>query len=339
MTGDPGLFDAHSDLPFRVVREREAGRTGVVEADFLPGMQTGGIDTRVAAVYVDDAYLPEMALHRALAVLSEVHADVEESAGVELATTAADVAAADDGDGVVLVLGLEGAEPLMGDPRLLDAFYRSGVRVLTLTHSRRNAVGEGVPLSPGRRGTPGGLSETGLEVVERADDLGVLVDVSHLNDPGVGDVLEASEAPLIASHSNCRALRDHPRNLADERIAAIAETGGVVCLTAVGSFLGPGSDGRDALLDHVEHAVEVAGVDHVGLGFDFFEYMLEYLSETERERLADVSTADGLVRDADAAGLPSSLRERGFSDRAVEAICRGNCRRVLRAALGRGRSS
>ncbi len=334
----PAVFDAHSDLPFRVIRKREAGRRAVVAEDFLPAMRAGGITARVAAVYVDDVYLPEMALHRALAVLSEVYADVAESDDVELATTADDVSEALDAGTVTLLLGLEGSEPLMGDPRLLDAFYRSGVRLLTLTHSRRNAVGEGAPLSSpgqetGKRGTPGGLSETGIEVVERAEDLGIVVDVSHLNDPGVEDVLSVATEPILASHSNCRALCDHPRNLTDEEIAAIADTGGVVCVTTVGSFLASESPDLNDFCDHVEHAVDIAGVKHVGLGFDFFEYLFEYMSERERQRMRDISVAEDLATDESAANVPAALENRGFSSDEVAAICGKNIQRTFERVL------
>ncbi|WP_164974822.1 dipeptidase [Halegenticoccus tardaugens] len=330
------MFDAHSDLPFKVIREREAGRKSVVAEDFLPGMRAGGILARVAAVYVDDEYLPEMALHRALAVLAELHDDVAGSDGVELATTADDLDGALDDAAVTLVLGMEGAEPLMGDPRLLDAFYRCGVRLLTLTHSRRNAVGEGAPLSPefgATHRTPGGLSTTGVAVVERAEDLGVVVDVSHLNDLGLGDVLSVTNSQVVASHSNCRAVCDHPRNLTDEQIAAVAETGGVVCLTAVGSYLAATDPTLDDLCDHVMHAVNIAGVEHIGLGFDFFEYMLEYATERERERISDITVAADFKADESVAAVPGALAEWGFSDDEVAAICGKNLLRTFQSVL------
>lgn len=329
MTDQP-VFDAHSDLPFRVVRERAAGRRAVVENDFVPGMRAGGITARVAAIYVDETYLPEKALSRALAVLSELREDVAESDGVELVTTGRELGREE----VSLLLGMEGAEPLMGDPRLLDAFYQSGLRLLGLTHSRRNAAGDGAPLSPGTRGTPGGLTATGIDVIERAEELGVVVDISHLNATGVEDALGVAERPLVASHSNCRALCDHPRNLTDDQIHAVAATGGVVCLTAVGDFVAETAPDLADFCDHVEHAVDVAGVEHVGLGFDFFEYLVEHLSSRERERLGEIGTVDGLDTDRSVAAVPAALRDRGLSDADVSAVCYRNLRRVFERILG-----
>lgn len=333
MVGSEYIFDAHSDLPFQVVRERQSGRNLVIEEDFLPEMRAGGITKRVAAIYVDDEYVPEMALHRALSVVSELHADIAESDRVELATTAHDLTREPPDDGATLVLGMEGAEPLMGDPDLLDVFYRLGLRVLTVTHSRRNALGDGVSLAPPFNESSSGLSETGFRVLERAGELGVVVDVSHLNPPGVADVAATHDQPLIASHSNCRLLCDHPRNLTDDQIRTIADSGGVVCLTAVGRFLSSESPTVEDLCDHVEHAVDVAGIDHVGLGFDFFAYLSTYLSEREQDRLGSISTTNGLEGDEDSQAVPAALRDRGFTSDEIAAVCHGNLERTVAEVL------
>ncbi|WP_134671776.1 dipeptidase [Halorussus marinus] len=336
MSRDHRCFDLHSDIPYAVVRERAAGRRRVIADEFRPEMAAAGIAGRVVAVYVDEAYLPELALRRALGAVEAIRKEVEETEQLSLATTAEGLDAAAERDRHALVLGMEGAEALKGDRSMLDAFYRLGLRVLTLTHSRRNAAGDGSFFAPTRSGTPGGLSAFGVEVVERADELGVLVDVSHLNEPGFWDVLEFADGPVIASHSNCRALRNHPRNLTDDQLAAVADAGGVVGLTAVGRFLaapGEGSTVED-YLDHVEHAVDVVGPDHVGVGFDFVEYLRPFLSDAERARLPDPMPVEGLRGDADVADLGARLAERGFGDDAVARILRDNSVRVLRAVLG-----
>ena len=101
------------------------------------------------------------------------------------------------------------------------------------------------------------------------NELGVVVDVSHLNEPGFWDVVQAAQAPFMATHSCCRALCDHPRNLRDEQLRALAEKGGIVAITFVPDFIDAHNPTFDGLLDHIEHAVAVAGIDHVGLGSDF----------------------------------------------------------------------
>lgn len=327
------IFDAHSDLPSRVMWEREHGQTAVIEKNFLSKMNEGEIVARIAAIYIDDDYLPEQALHRALTTLAEFQKDIAESQDIEIATSPADLWTALDNETITMILGMEGAEPLMGDPRLLDTFYQLGVRLLTLTHSRRNKVGSGVPLSPSHRNTPGGVSRTGIEVLERAEELGIVVDISHLNEQGITDVLSILDTPVIASHSNCRALCDHPRNLTDEQLAAVADTGGVVCLTAVGDFVNEETPDIDNFCNHIEHAIDIMGIKHVGLGFDFFEYLFETLSDQEQQRLDTVSSVNGLETDESVSAIPTALQDRGFSQESVEEICGVNLLRTFDCVL------
>ena len=182
---------------------------------------------------------------------------------------------------------------------VLEMYARLGIRYLTLTHSVNTDWADSSNDAP----RFGGLTAFGRKVVERLNQLGIMVDISHVSDKTFWDTLETSEAPLIASHSSCRALSPHRRNMSDQMIAALAAKGGVIQITFVDRFLdnapfqtweerklnqktsGEGSQGNpdlqpdhseerpkvgwEKILDHLDHAVEVAGVDHVGLGSDF----------------------------------------------------------------------
>jgi membrane dipeptidase len=331
--GETGVFDAHADLLYTVVREHDLGNDRVIEDRFLPGMRAGGIDMRVAPIYLDAGEAREGATRRGLHIAESFHREVEAAEDLEAATTAEAVRAGVGSEPVTLVLGMEGAEPLKGDPAVLDAFYRLGLRVLGLTHSRRNMAGDGAFFEPTRSGEPGGLSTFGVRAVERCAERGIVVDVSHLNEPGFRDVVEYGDDPFVASHSNCRALRDHPRNLHDEQIRAVADSGGVVGINALEAFLHGDKPDVGTVVDHVEHAVEVAGVDHVGLGLDFYEYNLEYMSPAEREYMIDVSTADGLENDAEVRNITPALLERGFDPGEVSKILKLNFVRVLESVL------
>lgn len=327
------FFDAHSDIPNNVVEGRASGRTGVVAADFLPGMREGRIDVRVAALFVDGSHLPERPLRRALDMYAAFSRDVAETPALELATSADDLAAARSNDRHTFVLGMEGAEPLMGDLRLLDVFYDLGLRLLTLTHSRRNAAADGCFYEEKRSGTPGGLTEFGVDVVERLDELGVVLDVSHLNRQGFRDVVEFAPGPFVASHSNCTAVHDHPRNVTDDQIRAVADAGGVVGLTPVADFVDPEDPDLDDFLDHVDHAVSVAGVEHVGFGFDFFEYMAKHRPSWDEENPPFGGTCEGVGGDAEVPNVPPALRDRGYSDDEIERLCRGNFLELFRAVI------
>lgn len=340
MTDDPaglheelGVFDAHSDLLYAVVREHRLGNRAVIEDRFLPGMRAGAIDVRVAAIYVDAAEARESATRRGLSMAAACHREVERTDGLELAMTAQEIREGADSDAVTFVLGMEGVEPLKGDPLVLDAFARLGLRVLGLTHSRRNLAGDGAPFEPTRAGEPGGLSAFGVDAVERCGDLGIVVDVSHLNEPGFWDVVDYADAPVVASHSNCRALFDHPRNLSDDQLRAIADAGGVVGINALRAFHRGDEPDLEAVVDHVDHAVEVAGIDHVGFGFDFYEYNLEYLTPAERSYMIDVEPVAGLESDADVGALTPALLERGYDREEVTRLLRGNFLRVFEEGL------
>jgi len=329
------VFDAHSDILYSVFREHRAGRKNVIAEDFLPGMKRGGINGRVLAVYLDNGSLPEMALRHALDYISNLYEELETTPEISLCRTYREVMDAYRSGRIAFILGMEGAEPLGNDIDMLRIFYELGLRVLTLTHSRRNYVGDGAFLKPRKSGTPGGLSPFGIEVLEEAHRLGIVIDVSHLNDPGFWDVIEFSSDPIIASHSNCRALVNHPRNLTDEQIKAIAERGGVIGINAAGLFVDEKEPTLDRLIDHIDHVADLVGVKHVGLGFDFFDYTLKYLSEEERRYLPlDNVYTKGLRGDPDVPKLTEKLIERGYGERDIRRILGENFLEVLKKVAG-----
>lgn len=330
---DIGVFDAHSDLLYAIVREHDLGNEGVIEDRFLEAMHAGGVDMRVMPIFLDAEEAREPSTRRALAIAEAFHREVEETEALEKATTAADVRAGADSDAVTLILGMEGAEPLSGDLAVLDAFYRLGLRVLGLTHSRRNMAADGSFYEPTPSGTPGGISAFGVDVLEHCVDHGIVVDVSHLNEPGFWDVVEFIDGPFVASHSNCQALHDHPRNLTDDQLRAVAEAGGVVGVNALQLFLHGDDPNLATVVEHVEHAVDVAGVDHVGFGFDFYDYNLDYLSPVVSERKIDVSAARGLRGDTDVASLYGALVTAGFEPGAAQKLLKRNFVRVFEAVL------
>ena len=226
-----------------------------------------------------------------------------------------------DGDGLAAVLHLEGAEPIGPGLDELEVLHAAGVRSLGLVWSRPNAFATGVPFGfPGSPDQGPGLSGAGRELVQACAALGILVDLSHLNERGFWDVAELSPAPLVASHSGAHALCPSPRNLTDDQLRAIGESGGLVGINFhVGFLRADGAEDADTPLAtvaaHAAHVAEIAGVDAVGLGSDF----------------------DGATMPAplgDVTGLPlllDALRGAGFGDADIAKVADGNWRRVLRA--------
>ena len=163
-----------------------------------------------------------------------------------------------------LVYYPQNATPLERDIDRLETLYGLGVRMMQLTYNHRNLLGDG-----SAERTNAGLSEYGLEVVERMNDIGMLVDVSHSGEQTTLDAIQFSKAPVAITHAGCKALFDHPRNKTDEALRAMADKGGVLGLVQLNPYLGPNERNTlDDYLDHIDHAVNLCGIDHVGIGSD-----------------------------------------------------------------------
>jgi membrane dipeptidase len=326
--GDPaerlltGLPERHIDLP----RARAGGLAGglfAVNAPSPPGEVTA-TETTWQMSYVHPVEHPEAAAFT-LGALGRAHALAAASDGaVAIVTDVSGLDRCREDGALAIVLHLEGAEAI--DPGLtaLDAWHAAGVRSLGLVWSRPSAFGHGVPFRfPASPDIGPGLTDAGKALVRRCAQLGILVDVSHLNAAGFADVARLAAAPLVASHSACHALCPASRNLTDEQLREIARSEGLVGIVFAVPFIR--ADGHDdpdtplsAIVAHVRHAVAVAGIDHVALGSDF-----------------DGATMPAPL--ADVAGLPrllAALRDDGFSAAEVARIAWGNWRRALGQVLG-----
>lgn len=324
--------DAHFDLTYEVGNRRERGNRKVIETSYLDQFRAGGVDLIVSAMFIQDYFLPEMGLRRALDQISYLHEEIAETPGqFRICRTTAEAHTAKAAGELAIFLSLEGAEPLQNDIRLLRIFYELGVRGLGLVWSRRNYVGEGAFFAATRTGRRGGLSAFGIELIEKAESLGMFIDVSHINDEGFWDVLDVVTKPIIASHSNCRALAHTMRNLTDEQITAIAKNGGVIGMNSVNKFVR--DSGEDVtvsqFLDHVDHIVTIAGVDHVGLGFDLCDSFNNYL------QLEDAfPTSDVIKTHAGLGEFTAGLVARGYSEEEILKVLGGNFMRVFAEILG-----
>jgi membrane dipeptidase len=326
--GDPperfvtGLPERHVDLP----RARAGGLAGglfAISPASPPAAVLAG-DGGWEIPYADPVDHAQAAAF-AVAAVGRAHAlEAVSDGAISIARSAAELDRCRAAGTLAIVLHLEGAEPIDADLAALDAWYAAGVRSIGLVWSRPSAFGHGVPFRfPSSPDVGPGLSAAGLALVRRCAQLGIVVDVSHLNAAGFADVARVGAAPIVASHSACHALCPASRNLTDEQLREIARSGGLVGIVFAVPFIR--ADGHNepdtplaTLVAHVRHAVEVAGVDHVALGSDF-----------------DGATMPAAI--GDVAGLPrllDALRDDGFARADVEAIAWGNWRRVLALSWG-----
>ncbi len=207
---------------------------------------------------------------------------------------------------------------------MLDVLYAAGLRSLGPVWSRSNIFGHGVPFRfPSSPDTGDGLTDVGRALIRRCNEMRVLIDLSHINEKGFWDIAKLSDAPLVATHSNAHALCPASRNLTDNQLAAIRETGGLVGVNYAVSFLR--KDGRrdantplDTVVDHIAYLIERLGEDSVGLGSDFDGATIP----------AGIGSAAGLPN------LVAAMRKRQFGEALVEKICFENWLRVLQRTWG-----
>ena len=325
------VVDAHFDLAYDVANHRDRGRTRVVETDYLEAFRAGGFDLIVSSLFVHDFFLPEMALRKALDQVSYLLQEMDESYGVmRLCRTLSDVRQARTAGEIGVMLSFEGADPLMNDINLLRVFYELGVRGIGVAWSRRNHAADGSVVRNDVHKDRGGLTAFGVSLIEAAEKLGMWIDVSHLNDAGFWDVIDIAGKPVIASHANCRALVDTPRNLADDQIEALAETGGVIGINAISAYAG-GEKSRvtvDDMIDHVDHVVRIAGIDHVGMGFDFCGGFRNFIQMPTLVDSYDVIGGHAALED-----FTAGLVRRGYGDGEILKILGENFIRVFEATL------
>jgi len=313
------VFDAHCDSILDVLEDKRTLEQRSSEGHLdLPRLREGGVTAQIFAIYVRREYHGRSA-HQTLRCLDALHSIFDRSTDdVIMATTAADVERAKADGKIAAIIAIEGAEALEGELALLRVYHRLGVRNVGITWSLRNRAADGVFEAR----TGGGLTNFGVELVEEMNRLGIMVDVAHLAPAGVRDVLEISQAPVIASHANAHALRPVARNLTDEQLEGIASTGGVVGVTFVPYFLD--EDWKHAslghLLDHIDHIVKVAGTDHVGLGSDF-----DGFPPPPPTGLEDATCFPNIT---------TGLLERGYADDDVRKILGRNFMRVFRQVCG-----
>ena len=205
---------------------------------------------------------------------------------------------------------------LNGKIERLHSLYERGIRLMTLMWNYENSLGH--PNSKDMQVMQKGLKPFGIEVVETMGELGMIVDVSHASDGSFWDVMKYAKGPVVASHSNCRALCSHPRNLSDEMIKALAEKGGVSGLNLYGVFLGSPKESRiDEMAEHILHMIQVGGSDFPAIGTDFDGF--RGMDRMEIPMLSDMEK------------LWSYLKKKGLSEGQLEKIWNGNILRVLKA--------
>ncbi|WP_434655386.1 dipeptidase [Thermoanaerobacterium thermosaccharolyticum] len=291
-----------------ITKKNDKGHIDLIRLD------EGMVHLQVFATFIEPEYVRKDAATKTLKMIDKLYQLMEKTDKIKLILSGKDVEEAKNESKIGALLSIEGGEALEGDLALLRMFYKLGVRAMTLTWSLRNDLGDGILGS-----SDYGLTSFGKDVIKEMNRLGMIVDVSHLNERGFWDAINICEKPLIASHSDCKALCRHPRNLSDDQIKAIAAKGGVIGINFCPDFLRDDDNASvEDVLDHIEHIVNLVGVEHVGFGSDF----------------------DGIEKTPfgldDAASFPKildGLKKRGFKDDEINSISHDNFERIIKEIL------
>src|SRR5438477_9818879 len=329
-----GVIDMHFDLPMDLYEKR--GRSNVLATEFLPECAAAGMGISGAAMYIEDQYLPERGLQVALGQIARLYTEAEQSKRCVVCRTHEEISRALDSKKIGFLITMEGVEPLGDDLDLLRVFYELGVRAIGLTHARTNAAGHGGIFAASGSSSEG-LTPFGRDLVRECERLGVIVDLAHINPAGFKEIVDLTTKPLIVSHTNSRKFYDVERNISDEQVKMIGERRGVIGINSV--LVGPNQKEStlDRYVDHIEHVANLIGIDCVGIGFDFFEFIYRQWPEEKKRWLAEKLTTPHFIPDltnhSHAQNLTCKLIERGFSDDDIVKILRGNWLRVLEELL------
>lgn len=330
----------------------------------LKRMKEGGLGAEFFAVYVGKEYVNKKpsegggAARRALDIIDVVTEQVRRHPeSLEMASTAADIRRIRSKGKIAALMGIEGGHAIEDSLQTMRMFYKLGIRYITLTHTNTNDWADSSgDINDASVQHHNGLTDFGRDVVREMNRIGMMADISHVADKTFFDVIEVSRAPIIASHSSCRALANHPRNMTDEMLKAIATNGGVVMVNFYDGFLDPrkvelaartrtvqedltkqfpndpkrvtdevekfrkandpGKTPLSVLIDHIDHIVKVAGIDHVGIGSDFDGVPLTGLPEG----MEDISKLPNITYE---------LMKRGYSDVDIKKVLGENFLRVM----------
>ncbi|HEY8362677.1 MAG TPA: dipeptidase [Tissierellaceae bacterium] len=316
------IIDGHADIPEDVYLREIRGEENPFHKHYQQ-LKNAGLNIVFTSIFTKGS--KENCLIQGLLEVERMLKIAEEYEDIVIIRNKKDLDYVLESKKLGFVLSLEGFEPLYGHLELLDMYYRLGVRAAMLTWNKEN------PFAHGSEVANGGLTELGFKAIERMNELGIIVDVSHLNDDGFWDIIKANKKLTVASHSNARALFNHPRNLTDDQIKAIAKSGGIIGINSYFSKvdeIDPGKvrtsdDNTETIHDvikHIEYIVDLVGYDHVAFGFDFNMYLGDF----------------GVKGLEDAEKIPDVIKlllERGHSVENVKKIAGENWIRILRETL------
>lgn len=321
------IFDGHSDLWIDITSLQDKYDGTVLRDYYLEKLKKNGIMGSIFVFWVDPPYSSDN-IRRMEQIMDIAKKELDNAnEGIKIILNSDDIF--DESNRFKLMLGMEGLGHIGEDLSLISKYYDFGVRHASLTWNDQNKLATGAIQDPSR-----GLQPLGKQAVKEVERLKMILDVSHLNEKSFWDLMGTATKPVIASHSNASSLCKHSRNLTDDQIKALANSGGLIGMNSFGEFVAEDKSKRDIdrLMNHVVHIADMVGVEHLAAGFDFCDYI-------DDSSLADFSDNVGqpgittLNTMSDSANFKKALKKVGFNQNEIDMILYKNYQNLFKKML------
>ncbi len=314
------IFDGHSDLLTDITLRRINGERNIFKARHYPKLIKGGVNALIAVVWIDPPYDSNPPA-RMIEIIKNGYAELYPLNDVVFPVkNACELDLAIKNNKIGIILGMEGLSGLENDPEALYFLYELGLRHASLTWNGANGFATGVRSNSEIKG----LTLAGKRAVKIMEELGIIIDVSHADEKTFWDIINMTNRPIIASHSNVYDLCPVDRNLKDEQIRAIANSGGIIGINSWYEFVDIENPNLDKLANHIDYLVNIAGIDHVAFGFDFTDFLDD--TTVSSFKTGELSATLGINSADEIPNIVKVLKDRGYNNEALEKICFNNLR-------------
>lgn len=322
------IFDGHSDIFTDVLMRRLNGERSVFKNHHIERLRKGGVDGTILVVWIDPPYTdnPSWRMLQVLGAACDEIEDMKDVAGIVYNYN--DILSLRDSGKLPIIIGCEGLSGINGNISILSMLHKLGVRHASLTWNEENELATGVK-SPNKNR---GVTTLGIEALNKLEELKMIVDVSHANEKTFWDVFENTKKPFIASHSNAYSICKAPRNLKDDQIKAIASRNGVIGMNSWPDFIDGKNPTVEKLADHIDYIANLVGIDVIGLGFDFCDFLQGDTTSSFQD--SESTAAIGLEDASKIPALIDILYKRGYKNDDVEKIAFKNYERVIKEIIG-----
>lgn len=322
------IFDGHSDILSDVRVKRDAGETQVLRNHHMDRLQKGNIEGGCFVIWVD-TYNGQPPQDEMRAIAKAAKAEMAECEEAVFVHNSAEIAEAKKAGKFYILPGIEGLSPIDEDLDGIHALYDFGCRHAMLTWNEQNKLATGIKGDPER-----GVTALGKRAIHLIQDKKMILDVSHLNERSFWDVMDTATGPILASHSNAKALASAARNLTDHQLLAIRDSGGLVGLNAFNDFISDQHENQNVahFVQHASYIADKIGIEHLAFGFDFFEF----LSTDSMKSYSDQedSLLDGLENCSKVPEMIEQMKKAGFTDKDIEMVSYQNWMHLISRVLG-----